>query len=425
MSVINAYKKINIFTKILAGFIVGIGLGVVLGPQAAPLEFLGTILIRLISMVVVPLVLCMMVVAVADVGAKSLGRVGVMSTLMFILSTPIAIGVGLAFAHLFNVGAGFPLPYELSEPAAATTPSMIQTLVNIIPNNIFAALTSANLLQVMFFAIMTGIAISALKDKEKAAALIDLFRSFGDVMQKILGFVMGFTPFGVMGIIAWMVGAHGLSILVPFASFVAAVYAASIFYVIVVQVILMARVVGKVSPIVFLRGAKEAMLFVFATSSSFATLPLALAASMKMGVSNRITNFVIPYGTVINMDGTAIYLAIAVVFVARIYGIALGLNEMILIVLTATLASIGTAGVPGAGVVMLNIVLISLNLPLGAVALLLGFDRMISPTRATPNVVGDLAVAVMVARLNGEMKDNPALEEGVSPIAVGEVEAAR
>jgi Na+/H+-dicarboxylate symporter len=277
----------------------------------------------------------------------------------------------------------------------------------------------------MFFAIMTGIAISALKDKEKAAALIDLFRSFGDVMQKILGFVMGFTPFGVMGIIAWMVGAHGLSILVPFASFVAAVYAASIFYVIVVQVILMARVVGKVSPIVFLRGAKEAMLFVFATSSSFATLPLALAASMKMGVSNRITNFVIPYGTVINMDGTAIYLAIAVVFVARIYGIALGLNEMILIVLTATLASIGTAGVPGAGVVMLNIVLISLNLPLGAVALLLGFDRMISPTRATPNVVGDLAVAVMVARLNGEMKDNPALEEGVSPIAVGEVEAAR
>ena len=403
MELIKAYRNINIFTKVLAGFIVGIAIGLVFGPQAAALEFLGTIMIRLISMIVVPLVLCMLVVAVADVGAKSLGKVGVLTTGMFILSTPIAIAIGIAFAYIFNVGAGFPLPDDLAEATAANAPRMIDTLVNFIPNNIFAALTSANLMQIMFFAIITGIAITKLENKEQAQNLIDIFRTFGDAMQKVLGFIMGFTPFGVMGIIAWMVGTHGLAVLVPFAGYVAALYVAAIVYVVGVQIFALAKVVGKVDIGVFLRASKEAMLFVFATSSSFATLPLAIMASKKIGVSDRVTNFVIPYGTVINMDGTAIYLAISVVFIARMYGIELGVADMLMIVISATLASIGTVGVPGTGVVMLNVVLLSLNLPVEAVALILGFDRLISPMRATPNVVGDLAVAAVVARVTGEM----------------------
>jgi len=403
MELLRAYGKINIFTKVLAGFAIGILIGLIFGPEAGRLEFLGTIMIRLISMIVVPLVLCMLIVAVADVGAKSLGKVGVMTTAMFILSTPIAIGIGLMFAYLFNVGVGFPLPDDLAEATAATAPAMVDTLVNFIPNNIFAALTSANLMQIMFFAIITGIAITKLENKEQAQSLIDMFRTFGDAMQKVLGFIMEFTPVGVMGIIAWMVGTHGLAVLVPFAGFVAALYAAAILYVVVFQIIVLAKVIGKVDIGVFLRASKEAMLFVFATSSSFATLPLAIAASKKIGVSDRVTNFVIPYGTVINMDGTAIYLAISVVFIARINGIELGMADMLLIVISATLASIGTVGVPGAGVVMLNVVLLSLNLPVAAVALILGFDRLISPMRATPNVVGDLAVAAVVARVAGEM----------------------
>ena len=405
MNLVKAYGEINIFTKVLAGFALGILIGLVFGPEAARLEFLGTIMIRLISMIVVPLVLCMLVVAVADVGAKSLGKVGILTTLMFILSTPIAIAIGLSFAHLFDVGAGFPLPDDLAEATAANAPALVDTLVNFVPNNIFAALTSANLMQIMFFSIITGIAITKLEDKERAKSLIDLFRTFGDAMQKVLGFIMGFTPIGVMGIIAWMVGTHGIAVLIPFAGYVAALYAAAIFYVVVVQIITLAKIVGKVDIGVFLKASKEAILFVFATSSSFAALPLAIAASKKIGVSDRVTNFVIPYGTVINMDGTAIYLAVSVVFIARIYGIELGLADMLLIVASATLASIGTVGVPGAGVVMLNVVLLSLNLPVAAVALILGFDRLISPMRATPNVIGDLAVAAVVARVTGEMEE--------------------
>ena len=393
------YGKIPIFYKILGGFAVGILLGVLLGERATVLEFLGTIMVRLISLVVIPIVVCMMVVAVGEVGGKTMGKMGGLSTFLFTVSTPIAIAIGLFFAFLFDVGAGIPAPPAYHLATAAGAPTLIETLVGIVPNNIFVALSTANLLQVMTFSILIGVAISGMKNRKYAQVLLDWFKSFGDVMQIILGYAMGFMPFGVMGIIAWLVGSHGLASLIPFATFIFAVYAKTIVLFLVIHVLLYAKILGGMSLRTYFRAAKEPLLFSYATNSSFATLPLAMSAAKKMGISDRVANFVIPYGVVVNMDGTAAYLAIATVFVARVYGIELGIAEILMITLTATLGAFGAAGTPGAAVVMLNAVLMMLGLPLEAVALLIGFDRLlIGPTRSFINMNGDLAVAAIVQR---------------------------
>ena len=402
-SVFAVYRKIPLFYKILAGFVVGILLGVFMGEQATSLEFLGTIMVRLISLVVIPIVVCMMVVAVGEVGGKTMGKMGGLSTFLFTVSTPIAIAIGLFFAFLFDVGAGIPAPPADPMTVAAGAPTLIETLVGIVPHNIFVALSTANLLQVMTFSILIGVAISGMKNRKHADVLLDWFRSFGDVMQIILGYAMGFMPIGVMGIIAWLVGSHGLASLIPFATFIAAVYAKTIVLFLVVHVFLYVKLLGGMNLRLYFKAAKEPLLFSYATNSSFATLPLAMTAAKKMGISNKVANFVIPYGVVVNMDGTAAYLAIATVFVARIYGIELGVAEILMITLTATLGAFGAAGTPGAAVVMLNAVLMMLGLPLEAVALLIGFDRLlIGPTRSFINMNGDLAVAAIVQRFVGK-----------------------
>jgi Na+/H+-dicarboxylate symporter len=400
MGIIKAYNKIGIFTKILFGFIMGIVIGLIFGSQAAHLEFLGTIMVRLISMVVMPLVLSMMIVAVGEVGGKALGKMGFVATIMFTLTTPVAIAIGLFFAYFFDVGAGIPAPAADVEAAAAAAPTLVQTLVNIVPNNIFAALVNADLLQVLTFAIFTGIAIAMLPNKEHSAVLITFFKATGEAMQKVLSMAMVYMPIGVMGIIAWLVGTHGLAALLPFASFILAVYAKTFVVFFIIHIVLIARILGKIKIINYLKAAKETLIFSYATNSSFATLPLAMIAAKKIGIKDKVANFVLPYGIVVNMDGTAAYIAIATVFVARVYGIELGIPELLMVTLTATLASFGAAGVPGGAVVMLNAVLLMLGLPLEAVALLLGFDRLlIGPTRSFLNINGDLAVAAATQRI--------------------------
>lgn len=408
MVIFRAYRKIGIFPKIVGGFAIGIILGIVLGETAAHLQFLGTIMVRLLTMVVIPLVVSMMVVAVGNVGAKAMGKMGILATLLFTFSTPVAIAIGLTFAFWLNVGYGVPAPVDIDPTATAAAPTFIETVVNIIPNNIFQALATADLLQVMTFSILIGIAISALPNKDHQKLLIDLFQAFGDVMQKILAMAMGIMPIGVMGIIAWLVGTSGIQALQPFIAFIVAIYLMCLF--VFILHICLARFLGGVKFIDYLKAAKEPLVFSYATNSSFATLPLVLAAAKKLGVKDRVANFVIPYGIVVNMDGSAAYIAMATVFIANVYGIDIGLIDIIMITLSATLGSFGAAGVPGAAVVMLNAVLLMLGFPLEAVALLIGFDRLlIGPVRAFLNVNGDFAVALIVDRFAGgnDEEDEP------------------
>lgn len=420
-SILQSYRNISMFYKILGGFVLGIIIGIVAGDHASNLAFLGQIMVRLMTMVVIPIVLCMMVTAVGTVGSKAVGKMGLLATLLFTFTTPVAIGFGLFFANIFNVGYGIPAPVSETEIVASTPPTLIQTIVSIFPDNIFAAMTSADLLQVMVFSILIGVAISSLPNKEHRTLISNIFQGFGDVMSKVLAMTMGFMPIGVMGIIASIVGPHGIESLLPFTSFIGATYANALAIFFILQVFFLSRVIGGLSMKKYLKNAKEPLLFAYATNSSFATLPLAVKAATKMGFSKKVVNFTVPYGIVVNMDGSASYMAIATIFIARVYGIDLSLLDIIMLTVASTLASFGAAGTPGGAVIMLNSVLLMLGLPLDAVVLLIGFDRLlIGPVRAFLNVSGDFAVCAVVDRFtkNDKYDEEEAELESVAPQGV-------
>lgn len=399
------WRNWSLFTRIMIGFVLGIAVGLIWGPGAKALNPLGTILTRLLTMVVAPLVLCLLVCAAADVGdGKKLGRMGVKTVVCFLLSTAIAIVLGLVTSNIIGVGTGVTIQQTASTTtAAAKEVSMLDTLINIIPNNPFEALAKQNLLQIIFFALILGFAL--MKIGEPVKPLLDIFRSGQEAMKEITNIVLEFTPYGVFGLMANVVGSNGPEILIPYIKAIAAMYIAGAIYVIVVQAGIMVGIIGRVNPFRFLRTMKEAMAFVFATCSSVATIPLNLKCTKDLGVDDETANFVIPFGAVMNMNGTAIYEAVAVVFTAQIFGIELSFTQQVMIMLTATLASIGTAGIPGSGLVMLTIVLSSVNLPMEAIGLLAGIDRILNMGRVIPNIVGDAASAVIVSRTEGTFRD--------------------
>ena len=399
------WRNWSLFTRIMIGFVLGIAAGLIWGPGAKALNPLGTILTRLLTMVVAPLVLCLLVCAAADVGdGKKLGRMGVKTVVCFLLSTAIAIVLGLVTSNIIGVGTGVTIQQTASSAAStAKEVSMLDTLINIIPNNPFEALSKQNLLQIIFFALILGFAL--MKIGESVKPLLDIFRAGQEAMKEITNIVLEFTPYGVFGLMANVVGSNGPEILIPYIKAIAAMYIAGAIYVIVVQAGIMVGIIGRVNPFRFLKTMKEAMAFVFATCSSVATIPLNLKCTKDIGVDDETANFVIPFGAVMNMNGTAIYEAVVVVFTAQIFGIELSFTQQVMIMLTATLASIGTAGIPGSGLVMLTIVLSSVNLPMEAIGLLAGIDRILNMGRVIPNIVGDAASAVIVSRTEGTFRD--------------------
>ena len=402
MQVLSVWRKWSLFTRIMVGFAVGIITGLIMGPQASMFSFLGDILVRLLTMVVAPLVLCLLICAAADVGDyKSLGKIGLKSVLMFLVTTLLAIAIGLVIANVMNVGTGLNLSVNTGKAKEVVVPSALKTLVEIIPNNPFRSLTDMNLLQIIFFALMFGFALTRLGSRGES--VLSFFRGCSDTIKEITAIVLEFSPYGVFGLMANVVGSNGMSILLPYIKTIGATYIACIIYVIVVQAILVVGVMAKVSPWKFLKEMKEAAMFVFATCSSVATIPVTLRGVKRLGVSDKVGNFVVPFGAVMNMNGTAIYQAVAVVFTAQIFGIELTIMQQVLVMLSGTLASIGTAGVPGSGLVMLTIVLTSVNLPMEAVGLLAGIDRILNMARVIPNILGDAATAVWVAKSEGEL----------------------
>ena len=401
------WKKLSLFTRIMIGFAAGIIVGLIFGEKAAVLNPLGTILTRLLTMVVAPLVFCLLVNAAADVGdGKKLGRMGVKTVICFLVSTAFAIVIGLVIANVMNVGTGVTIQQAAETAEAAEDVSMLDTLINIIPTNPFNALSEQNLLQIIFFALFLGFALMKLGDRGQA--LLNITKSGEEAMKYITGIVLEFTPYGVFGLMANVVGSNGPAILLPYIKTIAALYIAGFLYLITVQAGLMVGVIGRVSPVRFLKGMKEAMAFVFATCSSVATIPLNLKCAKDIGVDEETANFVIPFGAVMNMNGTAIYEAVAIVFTAQIYGINLTFTQQVMVMLTATLASIGTAGIPGSGLVMLTIVLSSVGLPMEAIGLLAGIDRILNMGRVIPNIVGDAATAVIISRTEGTFNDQKA-----------------
>lgn len=392
----------KLFQKILIGFVLGAIIGAVGGPGIVWIKPVGTIFVSLLKMLIIPLIFATLVVGVASIAEpKKLGRVAGKTIIFYLVTTAFAIIIGLILGNIFQPGAGMNLVLEGPAKEAAGAPSLVDTIVNLVPKNPVGAMADGKVLQVIVFALFFGYAMTLAGEKGKA--VLKFFEGFAETMYKLTGIVMGFAPYGVFALIATTVGTHGWSVLIPFAKLIGAVYLGVIIHEVVVYSG-MVSIIAKMSPAKFFKGFSEAALLAFSTCSSSATLPVSMrVAQDNLGVSPTISSFVQPLGATINMDGTALYQGICALFVAQAYGIPLGFGGQLTVLFTALLASIGTAGVPGAGLVMLTVVLTSVGLPLEGVVLIAGVDRILDMARTSCNVTGDAACAIVVAKTEGEL----------------------
>jgi len=406
-------KKIGLLSQIFIAFVLAVILGLIFGPSVSVIEPLGELFLRLLQFIVVPLIFATLITAVSGTDIKTVGRIGTKTVSFYLVTTAIAIVIGLAVGFLMQPGVGVDMPSDMvGETPDEESQSVVDTFLNIVPENPIEALAEGEILQIIFFALFIGIGVGLVG--EKAKIINNFFDGFADVMYKITGMIIKVAPIGILGLIAPVVGEYGLDIILPLLKLIIATVIASIIHAGVTYVTAL-RVFGKMGPITFFKGIAPAALFAFSSASSAATLPITIENTQKnLGVSEKVSSFVLPLGATINMDGTAIYQGVAALFVAQLYGISLGATEILSIVLIATLASIGTAGVPGAGLVMLTLILSSIGLPLEGLALVAGIDRILDMIRCVDNIVGDATVAVAIdgtEKRKSKKKENIAAEQ--------------
>jgi len=393
-------KKIPLIWQIGIGFILGIVAGAVLGEKVQVVEPVGSIFLTLLKMLIVPLVFSSLVVGAASIGdPRDLGRIGIKTIVFYLVTTAVAITIGLLLGNFLQPGVGLAIG-EGAAFKAPEAPSIKNVIMGLFPANPLKAAVDGNMLQIIVFALFLG--VSAVLAGEKGKPFINFFDSLAETMYKLTGIVMKIAPYGVFALIAVTVSKYGMSVLAPFAKVILAVYVGCALQVILVYSGLITIFVKK-SPFWFLKGIREAGLTAFVTRSSSATLPITMRNTQEnLGVSEKVSSFVLPLGATINMDGTALYQGVCALFVAQAYGLSLGMGAQLSVILTATLASIGTAGVPGAGLIMLTLVLTAVGLPLEGAALVAGIDAVLDMARTAVNVVGDSCVATVVASTEGE-----------------------
>jgi Na+/H+-dicarboxylate symporter len=445
MNIFKSFMRTRLHTKILLGLIAGVPVGLLLGPRAESIEPLGRLFILLIRMIVVPLVFSSLFVGTASLGnIRKLGRIGAKTILYYLCTTAIAITIGLLLANAVRPGSrlaestkaelldSYRTEASESIERAKTSESIrivgepgggiagairslirlsLEALIRIVPSNPVQSLAEENMLQIIFFALLFGIAIT-LVPGGRGKPVIDFFAAVSEGMVQLVHIVMKLAPIGVLALIAAVVGRFGLDILFSLIRYSLVVVAGLLIHMIVIYSSAV-RILGKTSPIQFFRGIRPAQLIAFSTSSSNATLPVTIeCAEENLGISDEVASFVLPLGATINMDGTALYQGVAAVFIAQVYGLSLTLGDQLTIVLMATLASIGAAGVPGIGIITLTMVLQTLGLPLEGIALILGVDRILDMCRTTVNITGDASAALIVAASEGEIDRTPKPEKG-------------
>lgn len=399
-------KKTKLTTKILIALVLGIIVGFMLNghPNIATtfIRPFGTLFLNLIKMIIVPLVFSSLIVGTSSVGdVKSLGRIGGKTIAYYLFTTAFAVTIGLILGALIVPGAGLDIPVNVDQ-AIQESPPLIETLLDIVPSNPLKGLVDGNMLQIIVFAIFLGIGATSIPEN-LGKPFINFFNSLAEVMYKVTAFVMKFAPIGVFGLIAPVVAENGPSVLLPLIKVIIAVYLGCILHAVIIYGSLV-KVLANFSPLKFFKNIAGPAVTAYSTSSSSGTLPVSMkAAKENLGVSDKIASFVLPLGATINMDGTALYQGVCALFIAQVYGIELTVAQMATIILTATLGSIGTAGVPGAGMIMLTIVLQSVGLPLDGIALIAGIDRILDMMRTSVNVVGDLSASVVVAKTENEL----------------------
>ena len=390
----------HLSVKIFISLVLAVVVGLIAGPAGAPfikwwIAPIGTMFINLIKMMIVPVVFTSLVVGMTSIGdMKKLGRMGVKTISLYLITTAIAIIVGFGVAGLIHPGLGMNLTSDTSVDVKQA-PSIMQVFVNMIPSNPVASMAKADILPTIIFALFVGVGILQVGGK-RAQILIDFFDACAEVCYKIIAMVMAISPIGVFCLLLPVVAENGPSVLLPLLSVILCMAIGSVLHMTCVYSAL-THFFGGVSPLKFFRGMSEAMMIGFTTCSSAGTLPVNMKnVQEKLGVSREIASFVLPLGATINMDGTAIYMGICSLFIANVFGVDLTFGQMAMIVLTGTLASIGTAGVPGAGLIMLAMVLQSVGLPIEGLALVAGIDRILDMFRTCVNITGDGAVSCVI-----------------------------
>ncbi|NCB93700.1 MAG: dicarboxylate/amino acid:cation symporter [Clostridia bacterium] len=407
-------KPMGLTTKIFIGLLAGAIFGILLNYVVPDgnikdnviiggiLYVIGQGFIRLMQMLVVPLVFCSLVCGSMSIGdTKKLGTVGVKTLIFYLCTTALAITVALSVANVIDPGIGLDMKsIQASDAAVQTTEatSFADTLLNIIPTNIFSGLANGTMLQVILFALIVGIILAKLGDRVETVG--NFFTQFNDVMMEMTMIVMNVAPLGVFCLLSRTFATIGFDAFVPMLKYMGAVLLALAIQCFVIYLGLL-KIFSGLNPIIFIKNFFPVMAFAFSTATSNATIPMSIdTLATKMGVSKKISSFTIPLGATINMDGTAIMQGVAVVFAAQAYGHHLGMIQYLTVIGTATLASIGTAGVPSVGLVTLTMVFNSVGLPVEAIALIMGIDRILDMSRTAVNITGDAVCTTIVASMN-------------------------
>ena len=394
-------KKMSLAMQIFIALVLAIAAGLLLQKHAQFAETyinpFGTIFLNLLKFIVVPIVLFSImcgIISMRDI--KKVGAIGLKTVVYYMCTTAFAITIGLIggnlFKKMFPVIATTDLSYQVGEKT-----SLMDTIVNIFPSNFISPMAEANMLQVIVMALLIGFAI-ILVGEEKNTRIITACNDLNDVFMKCMEMILKLSPIGVFCLLCPVVAANGATIIGSLAMVLLAAYVCYIVHAVVVYSFAV-KTIGGISPLTFFKEMLPAIMFAFSSASSVGTLPINMECTEKLGTSREISSFILPLGATINMDGTAIYQGVCAIFIASCYGIHLTLPQMLTIIFTATLASIGTAGVPGAGMVMLAMVLTSVGLPVDGIALVAGVDRIFDMGRTTVNITGDASCCVIVSNL--------------------------
>ena len=394
-------KKMSLAMQIFIALVLAIAAGLLLQKHAQFAETyikpFGTIFLNLLKFIVIPIVLFSImcgIISMRDI--KKVGAIGLKTVVYYMCTTAFAITIGLIggnlFKKMFPVIATTDLSYQVGEKT-----SLMDTIVNIFPSNFISPMAEANMLQVIVMALLIGFAI-ILVGEEKNTRIITACNDLNDVFMKCMEMILKLSPIGVFCLLCPVVAANGATIIGSLAMVLLAAYVCYIVHAVVVYSFAV-KTIGGISPLTFFKEMLPAIMFAFSSASSVGTLPINMECTEKLGTSREIASFILPLGATINMDGTAIYQGVCAIFIASCYGIHLTLPQMLTIIFTATLASIGTAGVPGAGMVMLAMVLTSVGLPVDGIALVAGVDRIFDMGRTTVNITGDASCCVIVSNL--------------------------
>ncbi|MGL5047474.1 MAG: dicarboxylate/amino acid:cation symporter [Shewanella sp.] len=412
---ISIKNKLGLTSKILIGMATGIALGLILR-NAFPesdivqeyitdgfLHVIGTIFVSSLKMLVVPLVFISLVCGTCSLSEPSkLGRLGGKTLAFYLFTTSIALVVAIISAVLIHPGNAS-LATEKMEYVAKEAPSLADVVINIVPTNPMQALSEGNMLQIIIFAVIFGFSIAHIGERGKRVAA--LFEDLNEVIMRVVTLIMQLAPYGVFALMAKLALTLGLETFGSVVKYFFVVLGVLLVHAFIVYPTLL-KLFSGLNPLIFIRKMRDVQLFAFSTASSNATLPITIEASEhRLGVDNKIAAFTLPLGATINMDGTAIMQGVATVFIAQVFGIELSLTDYAVVVVTATLASIGTAGVPGVGLIMLAMVLNQVGLPVEGIALIIGVDRLLDMVRTAVNVTGDCVATVIIAKSEGEFNE--------------------